>query len=167
VNFNWGTSDSYNVKILNLNDNSQIGSTINNQSISFKGTFVAPNPFGSGAKVQLLNTGDNSVFYEASFNDENAFNFVRTSGSITDISTEPTGVAQHEALFLARKILQKTESMAAALDGTIPTLADDTTTITEANSSIATKENQQAIRTLLLRILTKTSASYEALKGAE
>lgn len=166
VDFNWGTSDTYHVNIVDLNDNTVIA-THSNQSNNYSGTFVAPTPFGSGAKIQLLNTGDNSVFYEANFTDENALSFVRTAGSINDISTETTGVAQHEALFLARKILQKTESMAAALEGTTPTLADDTTTITEANSSIATKENQEAIRALLLRILTKTSASYEALKGAE
>ena len=166
VDFNWGTSDTYHVKIVDLNDNTVIA-THNNQSNNYSGTFVAPTPFGSGAKIQLLNTGDNSVFYEANFTDENALTFARTSGSINDISTETTGVAQHEALFLARKILQKTESMAAALEGTTPTLADDTTTITEASSTVATKENQEAIRALLLRILTKTSASYEALKGAE
>ena len=166
VDFNWGTSDTYHVNIVDLNDNTVIA-THSNQSNNYSGTFVAPTPFGSGAKIQLLNTGDNSVFYEANFTDENALTFVRTSGSINDISTETTGASQHEALFLARKILQKTESMAAALDGTTPILADDTTTITEANSTIATKENQEAIRALRLRIMTKTSASYEALKGAE
>ena len=166
VDFNWGTSDTYHINIVDLNDNTVIA-THNNQSNNYSGTFVAPSPFGSGVKIQLLNTGDNSVFYEANFTDETALTFVRTAGSINDISTETTGAAQHEALFLARKILQKTESMAAALEGSTPTLADDTTTITEANSSIATKENQEAIRALLLRILTKTSASYEALKGAE
>jgi len=166
VDFNWGTSDTYHVNIVDLNDNTVIA-THNNQSNNYSGTFVAPTPFGSGAKIQLLITGDNSVFYEANFTDENTLTFARTSGSINDISTETTGVAQHEALFLARKILQKTESMAAALEGTTPTLADDTTTITEASSTVATKENQEAIRALLLRILTKTSASYEALKGAE
>lgn len=166
VDFNWGTSDTYHINIVDLNDNTVIA-THNNQSNNYSETFVAPSPFGSGVKIQLLNTGDNSVFYEANFTDETALIFVRTAGSISDISTETTGATQHEALFLARKILQKTESMAAALEGTTPTLADDTTTITEANSSIATKENQEAIRALLLRILTKTSASYEALKGAE
>lgn len=166
VDFNLGTSDTYHVKIIDLNNNLVIA-THNDQTASYKGTFIAPSPFGSGAKVQLLKTDDNAVFYEANFTDENALTFLRTAGSLNDISTETTAAAQQEALFLARKILQKTESMAATLEGTTPTLADDTTTITEENSTIATKENQQAIRALLLRILTKTSASYEALKGAE
>lgn len=83
-----------------------------------------------------------------------------------EIIADPTGANQHETLFLARKILQKAESMASALDGTTPTLTDDTTTITESNASSATKENQDAIHALLLRILTKTTASQEALRGA-
>jgi len=94
--------------------------------------------------------------------DSETLEFTRRSGELHDISTDTTGAAQHEALFLARKILQKTESMSAALEGTTPSLGDDTTTTTSGEA--ATKENQEAIKNLLLRILTKTTASHEAPK---
>lgn len=165
VDFDWGTPDTYHVKIIDLNDNSEIA-TYNSQSSRFTTTFVAPSPLGSGAKVQLLSPSDSSVFYEANFVDENALRFVRQASSVDDISTEATAANQYETIFLARKILQKTEGMASVLDGTSPSLADDTTTVTEENSTTATLENQHAIRELLLRILTKTSASYEALNGS-
>ena len=50
VDFDWGTNDEYDVKIINLNDNNQIGSAYNDQIGSFKGTFTAPNPSGRVCK---------------------------------------------------------------------------------------------------------------------
>ena len=49
----------------------------------------------------------------------------------------------------------------------MPSLTEITTTITEANANAATKENQEAIKALLLRILTKTTAAQEALRGGQ
>lgn len=100
-------------------------------------------------------------YYTKNFTDSNALTF---SIDANEISADPTRAAQHEALFLARKILQKTESMASTLEGTTPSLTENITTITEANANAATKESQKAIKVLLLRILTKTTAAQEALR---
>lgn len=164
ADFNWGTSDAYDIRFTNLNDQTVIG-TYTNQTFSFKDTFLAPSPFGSGVRIEVYDTGttnadSNRFYFTTDFTDSNALTL--TIGP-DQINADPTGAAQHEALFLARKILQKTESMTAALDGTMPTLTSDGTTTTTGDD--ATKENQEAIRALLLRILTKTTTAHEALKG--
>lgn len=164
TDIDWGTSDTYDIRITDLNDNTIIA-THNDVANRFANTFVAPEPFGSGVKFELFSdiSDTSTLFFETNFTDANALAF---SVDPNEVSADPTGAAQHEALFLARKILQKTESMASALEGTTPTLTDDTNTITEQSAVSATKENQEAIKNLLLRILTKTTASHEALKGA-
>ena len=164
ANIDWGTSDTYDIRITDLNDNTVIA-THNDVANRFANTFVAPEPFGSGVKFELFEdiSDVGTLFFETNFTDANALTF---SVEPSEVSADPTGAAQHEALFLARKILQKTESMASALEGTTPTLADDTNTITEQSATSATLENQEAIMNLLLRILTKTTVSHEALKGA-
>ena len=164
ADFNWGTSDAYDIRFTDLNDQTVIG-TYTNQTFSFKDTFLAPSPFGSGVRIEVYDTGttnadSNRFYFTTDFTDSNALTL--TIGP-DQINADPTGAAQHEALFLARKILQKTESMTAALDGTMPTLTSDGTTTTTGDD--ATKENQEAIRALLLRILTKTTTAHEALKG--
>jgi hypothetical protein len=65
-------------------------------------------------------------------------------------------------LFLARKLLQKSEGINEALTGTTPSITDNTT-VTNSNST-ATNENQVAILDLLRRILNKVSANREAFK---
>jgi hypothetical protein len=164
LDFYWGTPDIYDVVVIDLNDNSTI-TTFDDQQQSVKDIFVTPTPFGSGVKVDLFADKNDSstLFYTTTLIDSETLEFSRRSSELHDISTDTTGAAQHEALFLARKILQKTESMSAALEGTTPSLGDDTTTTTSGGA--ATKENQEAIKNLLLRILTKTTTTHEALKG--
>ena len=54
--------------------------------------------------------------------------------------------------------------MTSTLEGTTSSLTENITTITEANANAATQESQEAIKVLLLRILTKTTAALEALR---
>jgi|GEM_PF-3059063 hypothetical protein len=165
LDFHWGAPDIYDVVVIDLNDNSTI-TTFDDQQQSVKGIFVSPTPFGSGVKVDLFTDKNDSstLFYTTTLTDSETLEFSRRSGGLHDISSDTTGAAQHEALFLARKILQKTETMSAALEGTTPSLGDDTTTTTSGED--ATKENQEAIKDLLMRILIKTTTTHEALKGA-
>ena len=111
-------------------------------------------------QVQLLDTNDNSItFYTANFTDTSALTFTKTSN---DITTVATGDTQRELLFLVRKILQKTESAASALDGTTPTLDNDNSATTTGTG--VTTENLEAIENVLLEILKNSAAIEKALE---
>ena len=58
VDIDWGTDDPYDIEFTDLNDQTAISATgTTNLTQSYSGVIVAPNPFGSGIKIEVYDTG--------------------------------------------------------------------------------------------------------------
>lgn len=156
VHLDWNQSITENVSVINLDNTSS--PIINKASAlqTYKGHFVMPNPAPTnGIRVEIETPGGFRVFQEGFPNSD--LNFVRLN-----VTLNASEERQGEMLFLARKLLQKTEGINEALTGTTPSITDSTTTTT--TGAAATNENQVAILQLLRRILNKVTANKEALQ---
>ena len=156
IHLDWGDTIGQLISVINLdNDNAIIDDLLD--TLNYQGHFLMPDPApAAGIQVQISTPSGFKMFEELIPADD--LNFIRT-----DITLTASEERQIEMLFLARKLLQKSEGINEALTGTTPSITDNTT-VTNSNST-ATNENQVAILDLLRRILNKVSANREAFKG--
>lgn len=155
VHLDWGQSIIEHVSVINLDNNNAI---IDNVSATqtFKDHFVMPSPAPTnGIRVEIKTPGGFRVFEEGF--PEAVLNFIRLN-----VTLNASEERQGEMLFLARKLLQKSEGISEAVNGTTPTTNYSITTTT--TGAAATNENQVAILQLLRRIMLKVSANKEALQ---
>jgi len=156
VLLDWGANTLQNVSAINLDNNNSILNNIP-ATQTYKGHFIFPNPAPTiGLRVQITTPAGYMVYGEAF--PEADLNFIRTD--ITLIASEGR---QTQMLYLAQKVLQKTEAVNEGLGGTTPPITDNSV-VTTSNQG-ATNENQVAILNLLRRILIRSSANHEALQN--
>jgi hypothetical protein len=156
VHLDWGDNVAQNVTVTNLDNSNAL---INNVSATktYKGHFVMPSPAPTnGIRVEVKTPAGYTVFQDTFPEDD--LNFIRL-----DVTLTASEERQIEMLFLARKILQKSEGINEALTGTTPSITDNSTTTN--TTSNATNENQVAILQLLQTVLNKVSANREAMQN--
>ena len=171
INFNWLTGQNYDIDITDLDAGSAIGTTYTDQSSPFRQTFISPTPQNGAINVEikLTDTSDGTTYtYNLVDANELAFNLTTQNFAI---SLAPTIEAQHETLFMAQKLLQKTESLSAALapgNTTVPAISATptiTVTSTTGDSETVSKQNQDAIEDLLKRVLQKATANEASVNS--
>ena len=159
VNLKWNQATTNDVSIINKDDLSAIlGPTTTTET--YKNHFLVPSTVptnGIEVQIDIISNGPN-LFQEVIPTDD--INFVRLDIDLVDIGTE---LNQLKMLNLSERLLMKVESIKNAMvNASNPTLVINET-ITSASGD-GTLENQEAILTLLKRILSKVSAAREALK---
>ena len=159
VNLKWNQATTNDVSIINRDDSSAIlGPTVATET--YKNHFLVPNPVptdGIEVQIDILSNGPN-LFQEIIPTDD--LNFVRLDIDLIDIGTE---LNQLKILKLSERLLAKLEAInSSMINATTPTVVINET-ITAASGD-GTLENQEAILTLLKRILSKVTAAREALK---
>lgn len=150
VHLNWNQPITLEVSIENLDNSGIISSSV--ETTEYKNHFSIPNPIpANGIELSLKNIGETFSIYSETI-PTTELNFLRL-----DIYIPASQNTQSKMLFLARKILQKTETINQSINstGTIVDVIDQSTITT---GTTATSENQTAIINLLNRILLKSSA---------
>ena len=155
VHLDWGDNVAQDVSVENLDDNSKIVDGVS-ATKTYKGHFLMPSPAPTAGIQVQVDTPSGFRVYQETF-PEADLNFIRT-----DVTLTASEERQIEMLFLARKILQKSEGISEAVNGTTPTTNYSITTTN--TTAAATNENQVAILQLLRRVLNKVSANREALQ---
>ena len=155
VHLDWNENATQNVSVENLSTNTAIVGSVSATNV-YKGHFLMPNPAPSaGIQVEIASIGGYTLFQKLF--PEPDMNFIRTN-----ITLNASEEKQIEMLFLAKKILQKSEGINEALTGNTPNIVNNST-VTATNAA-ATNENQEAILQLLLRVLNKVSSNREAFR---
>lgn len=152
IDLDWGSSKALDVKIENIDTNTIISTT--NATQVYKAHIQLPNPLPPGEIKLSLTTSGVEVYEEII--PAATLKFTRKNIILLGAIEEN----QSSMIFLAQKIIQKTEAINNALNGVTPSY-NGSTTISTANT-IATTENQIAILNLLRQVLLKTTA----LKGS-
>ncbi|MDG1110818.1 MAG: hypothetical protein P8P19_06275 [Polaribacter sp.] len=148
IDLDWGSSIALDVKIENIDTNTIISTT--NATQVYKALIEFPNPLPGEIRLSLTTTSGVEVYEEII--PAAVLEFTRKNIILLGAIEEN----QSSMIFLAQKIIQKTEAINNALSGVTPSY-NGSTTISTANT-IATAENQIAILNLLRQVLLKTTA---------
>lgn len=154
VFLDWKSTITLDVEIKNLDTNTAI--TNDRATQTYKGHFLFPNPSPTeGIRVNITNGSGYSVYQEIIPEDD--LTFIRK-----DVTLDASEARQNEMIFLAQKLLQKTEGINNKINGVTPSF-NGTLTITNIGQG-ATGENQIALLALLRQILLETTASRNSLE---
>ena len=122
----------------------------------YKNHFLFPDPApAGGVRVNIVSDGGFSVYQEII--PEDVLSFIRE-----DVTFPASEGRQNEMIFLAKKLLQKTEAINNTING-VPPPFNGTLTITNIGGA-ATNENQVALLVLLRQILLKITASRNSFE---
>jgi hypothetical protein len=159
VNLKWNQSTTNDVSIINKDDSSLISGPTTT-STTFKSHFLVPTPKptnGIEVQIDIISNGPN-LYNELIPEDD--INFVRLNIDLIDIGTE---LNQLKILNLSERLLAKIEAInSAMINATTPNIIINK--IITATASDSTLENQEAILIILKRLLSKITATREALK---
>lgn len=154
VYLDWGSSITLDVEIEELDMNTII--TTSSATQIYKNHFLFPDPApAGGVRVNIVSDGGFSVYQEII--PEDVLTFIRK-----DVTLTASEGRQNEMIFLAKKLLQKTEAINNTINGVTPPF-NGTLTITNIGGA-ATNENQVALLVLLRQILLKITASRNSFE---
>ncbi|MCL7763492.1 hypothetical protein MPF19_08715 [Polaribacter sp. Z014] len=159
VNLKWNQSTTNDVSIINNDDFSVIYS-LSPVTTVFKAHFLVPTTVptnGIEVQVDILSNGPN--LYKELIPEED-INFVRLDIDLIDIGTETN---QLEMLKITERLLAKIEAIKSSMNNTTtPTLIINETITNTFNDG--TLQNQETILIILKRLLSKVTATREAVK---
>ena len=159
VHLKWNQSTTNDVSIVNKDDLSQIY-FLSPVTTVFKCHFLVPSTVptnGIEVQVDILSNGPN--LYKEIIPEED-INFVRLDIDLIDIGTE---LNQLEMLKITERLLAKVEAIKSAMNNsTTPTLIINETITTSFHDG--TLQNQETILIILNRLLSKVTATREAVK---
>lgn len=149
VYLDWNSSTTLDVEIENLDTNTSLITT--SATEIYKGHFLFPSPAPlAGVRINIISSTGFPVYQQII--PENILTFIDRN-----VTLGATESSQLEMIFLAKKLLQKTEAINNTINGVTPPFSGTLTTT--ALGGNATVENQEALLVLLRYILLKTTAS--------
>lgn len=159
VHLRWNQSTTNDVSVINKDNLSAIY-FLSPVTTVFKCHFLVPSTLptnGIEVQVDILSNGPN--LYKETIPQED-INFVRLDIDLIDIGTE---LNQLEMLKMTERLLAKTEAIKSAMNNsTTPTLIINESITTTFHDG--TLQNQETILIILKRLLSKVTATREAVK---